>query len=365
MPNRKSQVLAVYAIFAAVYTLCAAYGMSYFFQNSGLGDAYYRTRFDAMVDGYAAKPFIYRQLVPGLVRATDAVTPPSIRSGFNDAMEDFQSDPAYSRLRVYMPWLDYVFPFKPTHYKRFLACVIITGLLLGYMAFVFLLARALFPGQAAVALFAPVFAVVAFTSFGYQWQYIYDIACLCLSAACMYFIYTRRMRFYLLAFFLSCLNKETAILSLVLFCIWHLHRLPARSFTLLFVAQCVIYALVRVALSFNYVNNPGMFLEDNMSLVLSQDVLGSAGIYKVTTFAALWFLMTFRWNEKPLFLKRALWLLPVMYAAYFLYGFPHEYRVFFDVHTPLVLLATHTLVVGTGIAGGPLFSQLRLKRGAA
>lgn len=365
MPNRKRVAIPLYAFFALIYAVCALYAMSFFFQNSGLGDAYFRTRLDAMVDGYAAKPFVYRQLVPGLVRSANAVTPPDIRDGFNDAMEYFQSAKEFETLRVYMPWLTYAFPNKQTFYKRFLTSAVIFTFLIGYMAFIFLLARALYPGQGAVALFAPIFAIVAFTSFGYQWQYIYDISCLCLSAACMYFMYTQRFRLYMFAFLLSCLNKETAIFSLILFSIWHIHRLPGRKFLVLFVAQLVIYAFVRVGLSIAYLDNSGVFLENNVPLVLKDDILAMSDLHKAIAFAVMWFLFTFRWNEKPLFLKRALWLLPFMYVAYVFYGFPNEYRVFFDVHTPLVLLAAHTLIVGTGIASAPTFANLRLRRNDA
>ena len=362
MPNIKTQRRAIYTIFAGIYLLCLAYGMSYFFNNSYLGDQYPRTRFDAMVDGYASKPFIYRQLVPIMIRSVDAVTPPALREGVNAWIDSVKYDAAYVPIRDYIPWFLETFPLKITHYKRLVGSVIILGFLVGYMAGIYCLGRAMFPDRPAVALFAPVFAVIAFSSFGYQWQYIYDIPCLCLSTACFYFMYKQRFRMYLLVFFLSVINKETAIFSLVFFTIWHWNRLGSRKFALLWALQCAIYISVKIVISMLYMNNPGFFLEQNMQLVLARDLLGESNINRIVIFAAMWFMLTHHWQDKPLFLKQALLVLPLLYVAYFFYGYPHEYRVFFDLHGPLILLLSHTLVVTTGIARAPVFEALNPKK---
>ncbi len=366
MPNRKTSLPPIYAIFAFLYVLSAVYAMSYFFQNSALGDDYPggATRFDAMVDGYAKKPFIYRQLVPILVRAVDRATPPSARIAVNNWVEDIKFSPDHSTLRLYMPWLGKTFPIKTTNYKRVVASIVIFAAWLGYMAGIFALGREIFPRTPAVAFFAPLFAVIAFSSFGYQWQYIYDIPCLCLSTACFYFIYTRRFRMYFLMFLLACLNKETAIFSMIFFCIWFWDKMPEKRFALLLGAQLAVYLVVKSAINISYMNNDGFFLEQNVGLVLSRDLLGAANIYKLVVVSVLWFLFTYQWQGKPDFLKRTLWILPMIYTAYCFFGFPHEYRVFFDLHAPLVLLATHTLVGATGLAKAPLFSALIFKKDA-
>ena len=363
MQNRKRQRFTMYAIFALVYIMSALYAMSYFFQNSALGDDYsWATRFEAMVDGTARKPFVYRQLVPVLTNAVVDVTPPAFRTSAAQWVEHIKTDNRYKNLRRYTPWLQKTFPARERHYKRMVASVIIFGFLLGYMALLFVLARALFPADAAIAFFAPVVGVLAFCSFGYQWQYIYDIPLLCLSAACFYLIYKERFRGYLLVFLLACLNKETAIFSLIFFTIWHVHRLPARHFAVLWALQCAIYMSVKLIVSINFIKNGGYFLEDNIHLILAKDILAESNVQKIVITLSLWFLLAFGWQDKPAFLKQALWLLPMVYAAYFLYGFPHEYRVFFDIHPPLVLLATHTLIVGTGIAQSPVFSKFLRKK---
>jgi len=362
MPNRKRERLTLYAVFGMIYMIAATYAMSFFFQNSALGDAYPYTRYDAMIDGNAARPFIYRQLVPLLVRAADKITPSFIRSGVNGAIEDLITGDTYEDTRSYMPWLRRTFPSEATHYRRLVGCVFISMFLAGYMAGIFMLGRALFPQQCAVALFAPIFAVLAFTSFSIPWLYIYDLSCLCLSTACFYFILTQRHRWFMLAFFLSCLNKETAIFSLIFFAIWNVNRLPARRFLGLWVAQCMIFIFVKVIITIEFMGNRGFFLEQNLSRILRHDLLASANIYKISVLLVLWFMLTYGWREKPLFLKRALVLLPLMFLAYVFYGSPGEYRVFFDIHAPLVLLATHTLVVMTGIASSRCFNCLSFQK---
>ena len=46
-----------------------------------------------------------------------------------------------------------------------------------------------------------------------------------------------------------------------------------------------------------------------------------------------------------------------MYATYFWYGFPGEYRVFFDLFPLLTLLITNTLIEGTGISKAAIFNR--------
>lgn len=362
MPNRKTHRLTIYTVFALLYVISAAFAMSYFFQNSALGDAYYRTRFDAMVDGSAARPFVFRHLVPMVTNAVEAISPTALRESATRWIEYVKADEDYKEARRYLPWLDKSFPSTASHYRRLVASVIIFGFLIGYMVSIYALGSILFPRTKAVALCAPVLAALAFGSFGYQWQYIYDIPCLCLSSACFYFIYRQRFRLYMLVFFLACLNKETAIFSLAFFTIWFFGRLGERRFAVLWAVQCAIYISVKIALNINYMDNSGFMLEENMALVLARDVLGQANVSRIILFMALWFILTYRWQEKPLFLKKTLMLLPLLYIAYFYYGYPMEYRVFFDLHAPLVLLATHTLIVGTGIAESPIFTSLSRRK---
>lgn len=358
MPNRKTSLPLIYAIFAFLYLLSAIYAMAYFFQNSALGDDYHAggTRFEAMIDGKAIRPFVYRQLIPIFVRATDQATPPNTKIAVNNWVENIKTNPDYKPARLYMPWLNKTFPSKDNHYKRVVASLFIFIFWIGYMVGIFALGWALFPRAPAVALFAPLFATLAYSSFGYQLQYIYDIPCLCLSTACFYCIYKQYFRLYLLVFLLACLNKETAIFSIILFSLWHWNILSDKKFGLLWGAQCAIYLIVKSAVSIEYMNNAGFFLEQNYSLVLARDLLGEANIYKILSVSVLWILFTQHWQDKPEFLKKTLWLLPLMYLAYFFFGYPHEYRVFFDLHGPLVLLATHTLLVTTGLAKSPVFS---------
>jgi len=361
MPNTKRHWFPVYPFFALIYVICAIYAMMFYFQNSAsLGDGMSRGRLDRMVEGTAHKPFVYRQLVPNLVRSIEAVTPEPLRTAVSGAMQNYKVSMPYYLMKPYMPWFENIFPSEDSHYRRILASLVIFGFLIGYLAGIFALARALFPGSPAVALFAPIFAVVAYSSFGVPFQFIYDLATLCLSTACFYFIYTERHRCYLLVFFLSCLNKETAIFSILFFALWNAGRMEKKRFLTLWTLQCFLYILVKCMLTITYMNNPGELLERHADIIIKHDLLAAASIFKVITVMVLWFLLTYRWDDKPMFLKCSLWILPLIYLAYLLYGSPGEYRVFFDMHAPLVLLATHTLVVGTGVAASPLFSVSNL-----
>lgn len=334
----------LFCIFISLYAMC------YFFHNSALGDAFRRTSYESMMSGKAFKPFVYRQLVPQLTHAVLDVTPIAVAKSFNKAFDDFKYDKRYRGAHSLMPWLQKTFPDPERHYARFVSSVIIWLFLLGYMGLLYALGMSLYPNNRALALFAPFFGVYAFTSFGFQWQYLYDIPVLCLSAACFYCIYTQKYRAYLACFLLYCLNKETAVLSAIFFFVWNLKRMEGKKFVVLMTLLGAIFVSVKMALTMHFANNAGVFLETNWFRMMNEDILGNANTAKIVNLCVLWFLITYGWKEKPEYLKTSLVLVPVMILAYVLFGIPHEYRVFFDLHPPLVLLAVHTLVIGTGIS---------------
>lgn len=347
----------VWGVFAAFYLIFSLYGLFYLCQNSRLGDVYYRSNYNAMMDGTAMKPFVYRQFVPMLTNVVVNVTPKYMQFEANKAIEHFKSSASYAPIKELIPVLNEVLPDPNTHYKRMVSITLIYICLVGYMVMLYVFARALFPTQKAVALFAPLLGVYAFTSFNVPNQYIYDIPNLFLSTACFYFIFKQQNRHLILFFFLACFNKETAIYSLIFFTLWSFNRMETARFIKTWVSLAVIYIVVKASISIYFLNNNGAFLEEHTFNVLMGDLYAKSGINKILFAATMFFLFTYQWQQKPLFLKRSLWLLIPIFVSYIYYGFPNEYRIFFDVHGPLVLLATHTLVAATGIAQAKIFSR--------
>ena len=341
----------VFLLFTLIYFILSVYALSFFLYQSRLGDAYYRSTFVRMVEGTAWKPFVYRVFMPGLINTVDDITPQFIKTSVSSSINDLKFSPYYAGIKKYIVWLDRVFSVEKENYKRFIAVTTLYAFLLGYMAMLYMLGKEIHPEDRSLAMFAPIFGIFVFTSFGQGYTlYLYDIPTLFFSSALFYCIFKNHHRTYMLLFFCACLNKETTLFTFIFFTLWNYKRLDRKSFVILWALQVFMLLSIKTIITLTYINNVGSFLEDNYLEVMRGDILAKAEIRKFVVIAMLFFLATYQWQQKHIFLKTSLWLVPLLYVAYILHGFPNEYRVFFDINAPLVLLATHTLIVGTGIS---------------
>ncbi len=341
-------------LFGPVYAVLSVYVMAHFLSNSHLGDVYHRTAYDAMYEGTAWKPFVYRVLIPKLTSIVVDVSPDSWQQGINRSVREWMRHPESMETRRLLPWLGPTF-HKKNIYPRIVSTLIIYAMLWGYIVMLHRLAAALMPDDEAMRWFAPIFGLLAISAFSRPWQYIYDIPVLFLSAACYFAMLRQQYKAYVLLFTLACLNRETSIFIFIFFTIWAYKRYTTPVFVSLWVIQCLIFIAVKAILAMAYFKNPGWFLEENLFFVLNRDILGKANFHKMINMAILFFLVTYRWTQKPAFLKNVLWLLPFVYMGYVLHGNPGEYRVFFDVLPLLVLLATHTLTQAAGFSQSSFF----------
>lgn len=348
-------------IFGAIYAALSIFVMAHFLSSSHLGDVYHRTAYDAMYEGNAWKPFVYRVLIPKMTQIVVEATPETWQQPINKSVKEWMRDPKTLETRRLLPWIGPTFN-KKTSYPRIVTTLIIYAMLWGYIIMLFKLAKELMPDDTALRWFAPIFGLLAISAFSRPWQYIYDIPVLYLSASCYYFIIRKQYKAYILFFVLACLNRETAIFIFIFFTLWAYKQYNTLAFVSLWVTQCVVFISIKSVLALIYYKNPGWFLEENLFFVLNKDILGKANFHKMINLGMLFFLLTYRWKMKPAFLKTGLWLLPAVYTAYVFHGNPGEYRVFFDVLPVLVLLATHTLTQAAGFAQTPFFqmdSQIR------
>lgn len=348
----------LFLIFGAIYVALSIFALSHFLRSSLLGDYYYRATFEATYQDKAWKPFVYRILIPTVAKAIVDATPESLEKSINKAVEDFKRNPDFRVVKKFLPKLSRLFPKPDRNYPRLVTIILIYACIWGYIAMMHKLGMHLFPGTSGVGWFAPIFGVLAISSFSLPQQYLYDIPVLFLSAACYYFMAARNFKLYMLFFVLACLNKETSIFILIFFTLWFYSRLDAKPYAALWSLQCFLYMLIKLVLTFAYWHNPGVFLEDGLGRVLAEDVFTRANLYRILTIAMLFFLLAYRWAEKTDFLKMGLLVMPFVYFSYLLYGWPGEYRVFFDVMPLAVLLITHTLIEGTGVGGSPTFARV-------
>lgn len=335
-------------IFCGLYILFSLFALVHFLASSHLGDRYDNTRFESMLNGTAARPFVYRALVPAAVRAVQHVTPNWFEKHVNKKMRHWMTDRRNFQLKAQYPWIGATFD-KAKVYPRLVATLLIYMTLCGYMFMMFRLGAVLFPDDGLIRWCAPLLGALTISAFNHPWQYIYDIPVLFLSAACLYAIAADKIKMYLVFFLLACFNRETILFMVPIFALFYYGNIRNSSLIALCAVQLVMLALVKLSLADIYAVNRGFFLEPNLARVLMRDVLAQASHYKMIALCVYVFLFTYRWPEKPALLKYALLMLPFMYIGYVFHGNPGEYRVFFDLVPALVLLATHTLVRAAGL----------------
>jgi hypothetical protein len=344
-------------VFISIYVLLSIYAMLHFMEVSYLGDRYFKTVFDGMYLGTTVKPFVYRQLVPSLTRAIVWLTPQTVIDGVNTWVSVIQYNYEMTKLPVALTFITRAFPYAGEHYQRVVTSCIIYGCLWGYIWALRRLAAELFPGNAAITYMAPVFGVLAISSFSFPFQYIYDIAVLFLSTACYYCLAARKWKTYFVFFFLACVNKETAIFIFLFSTIWFFRKMEWKMYVNFWVVQYLIYTIVRIFLLYEYIDNGGEYLRNHLFRVLPGDLMSISKYDRILTLSFIFIMLSYKWPDKPDFLKCGLWLMPPMYLAYLLFGMPGEYRVFFDILPLLVMLGVHTLVAASGIDRASLFNQ--------
>ncbi len=339
-------------IFGCIYLLMSGFVMTHSVVNSiRFGDGFMRLDYDAMLNGTAWRPFAYRILIPRMTTFIRDITPLTTRQELrNSFMESLEAN---SFMKRYLP--QFKDAFEGATFEKMVTTALNYGFLLGFIWMMFLLGRELFPDDPAIRWFAPIFGMWLVPSFSWQWTYIYDIPLLCLSAACFYCILKEKYYALLVLFTLATLNRESSIFILCFFLLWSLRRRPTLNDITLLLMMAAIYALIKVSLYYAYANNVGWVLEDNVSRIMSRDIFSKSGYFRMLVMALIFFLLTFRWMEKPAFLRVGLLLWPLVLAAYMRAGWPGEYRVFFDIMPLMVLLLTHTLIAGTGISQSPFF----------
>ncbi len=292
-------------------------------------------KLDQMIDGTAHKPFVYRQLMPALVGFSTSMMPPDVR----DSLISWASrSSTMSRIlqRVSVP-PDLFLPYVWT----------LIWMYASLWAFILLLRRlidALYETTGYFVDAATIAALSGLPSF-FSYNFMYDIPTLALFTAGLFLMAGRQWTWFLVIFFLGCWSKETMILLTLIFAI-HFYKkahLEKRLYWKLLLMQLSLFIAVKTALAVIFFNNPGGVVEFHL---LDNLLFG----YQFTTAAFLaWLfgllLICYRWKEKPLFLKNALWIgVPLIILTLFL-GLIHETRDYGEIYPILAALMIHSAAV--------------------
>lgn len=296
-----------------------------------------QSMFSEMVYGTAWKPFVYRTLLPTSVRIISEVIPRNVHSTLTDKVEssdflmlaleklvwesEYITEYLIAMILIYLSLLGFVFAFRklfdeiynsPLWFKNVISIILL-------------------------------FAIPAMFQPNYS-NYVYDFPALFLFTLGLLLLKQKKWTHFLILFFIACFNKETIILLTMIFVI-HFYdgkEITRKIYFRLIAAQLLIFGIIKALLFILFFDNPGGFVEFHL---IDRNYLLFNG-YSLTTFTVLLIIFNSifsRWNEKPKFLKDALWIgIPLLFLT-LLFGFFDELRDYYEVFPVIILLISFNI----------------------
>jgi hypothetical protein len=325
-----------------LYSTVASFAVSEFIRYPGLastkpgmgGEEF----FGDMVYGSAPQPFVSRVLVPWLIRAAVAVTPPAAKAQIGENVRRSLTDNGQP------VWL-YQYPFEFTVAKNILLLFAI-----GFAFALWWLARLTLDAPAPAQDVIPIVILFSLPGlYGYG-SMLYDLPALGLFTLGSALIAARRFRLYAVAFAACVLNKETALLLTLVWAVSEAHRLRPRQLVVGAGLQVGFWLVVRGLLLWYFRNNSGEPIA--VHLFRNAQVLAVPGNWFLFRPVTDWLILPrgfnviyvlgfiaslFALKRAPQFLKDAYWaVLPVL-ALTWLFGNVDEMRVYYEI-LPIVAL---------------------------
>jgi hypothetical protein len=343
-PQRDRVTFFRVIILLLLYSTVASFTVSEFVRYPGLanmkpghgGEDF----FGDMVYGRAPQPFVTRVLVPWLIRAAVAVTPPAIRAQTEESVR--QSVTKDGRPR----WL-YQYPLEFTVAKNILMLFAI-----GFAFALWWLARQTLTAPAPAVDVIPIAILFALPGlFGYG-SMLYDLPALALFTLGLALVAARRFWLYLLVFAVCVLNKETGLLLTLVWAVSEVHERKLRPGQLVFGAglQIGFWVIVRGFLFSYFRNNPGEAIA--LHLFRNARVLAVPGNWFLFRPVTNWLVLPMGFNllyvfgfvaslvalrRAPRFLKDAFWVAVPLFVLTWLFGNVDEMRVYYEL-LPIVSL---------------------------
>ncbi len=300
----------------------------------------------AMLGGTAITPHVYRQLVPVMANSVIAITPAFIANGVTQYMHAWLVDPR----GLFATAVRFRHPASPPPeladanlYPFAVVCVIDYLFLLGYVFFVWALARKLFPQFFSAQVVAPALAILAIVPMCARFAYIYDFPVLFFSGWLTWLLIEKRLALFTLAVGLATFNKETSLYFIALFAMWGWRELPRRSLAVHLLCQCFLFVMIKGALTVYYSHNPGEFLWVRGFYDHIITNLDGYAVYNFLGVIAAILLLGYRWQAQPYVLQCWMAILPFAVLSWLIFGMRSEYRVLYEMFPALLLIATHTI----------------------
>jgi len=317
------------SLFWLVCAVLCTFLLASFIQVSGVNNSS-RARFGDMVYGTAYRPYVTRALVPGIVRGVAALIPASFRGELNAALV---GNPVLSL------WLTRFRVDNSLAIEAIISWMLMFLSLLGFCAAFRNLLTGVYQIPALttdLAIFSALLMLLLFIGFGY----IYDFTTLFLFSLQYNWMARSRWKAMLISFPLVCLNKETAVLLILVLALYGWNRLPRLTLIRYLVGETAIFTVIWLGIEWIFRANPGSATEfhfqDHFTIARQFPFLMLIVALILIGIAAL---VVKGWRHKPLFLRWALILLLPMAGLYVFYGFPLEFRAMYEVYPIIFALA--------------------------
>jgi hypothetical protein len=321
-------------VYLSLAVILSALVFGIFVYRPGI-NGYDRAMFADMVYGRAAKPFVYRTLLPTAVRVLASAIPAEARSRLNAWASQ---SPAIDNMFTILGWE------REQLTEYFIALVLMYLCLWGFVRALGYLLDGVYEASERVRDVCVLVALLGLTQFFRYYSYLYDLPTLFLFTLGLGLMVRERWCPFLLVDALGCLNKETTILLTLVFAIRYYDRarLRRRAFWQLLLAQLAIFAASRAVLTAVFWNNPGslfqvLFPRHNL------DVLGAYPLAAVFGWCGVALLLAYKWRGKPRFLRQALWIVVPLVVLTFFFGYLDELRDYYEAYPIVLLLALHSI----------------------
>ena len=300
--------------------------------------------FPDLIYGKAYRPYITRTLLPSAVRVIVEVTPPTIR-------QVIEENPIMSRILSLPRFAKQADKLHPFLYEYLLAFLFSYLCLVGFSLTLEKLWGSCYSCAAIVGQTVSLVGLLALPPLFKYTSYIYDFPTLFFYTLCLYLIVRQAWGWYLFAFLLACINKETTVLLVIVFALQFRPRTTEqrRLYFGLIAAQIAVFAITRAAITWIFHSNPGTAFESHLDhnfLLLTRPYRIEAALSWALVAAAV----LYQWRAKPYTLKVAAAMLIPLLGAAFLFGYLDELRSMYEVLAPMLLLATHSVL---SLAGYP------------
>lgn len=324
-------------VLLTVLYLMAAWRTTYLFiMEPGL-PRQARTILSTTLQGKAHKPFVYRLLVPEIVKGLTAIIPDSVKQTLLYYAHGYKWNDKYLQK---LGWeIDYLF-------ENLLTTAVLFLLFFGFFWVARALIGAFYPYPDFVVDLAPLANVLLLPMFFVITNYTYDPGVLFFSALGLLLIQKRAHLLFLAVFIVACLNKETAVLLSFVFLVKEHGLMSQWRLTAWMVGLVSIAIAIKLTTYLLFVANEGGFVV--MHLQHNWEALTFQRWYPpYLQFAVLiWgFLVGFQWSQKPEFLRQAFLVtfIPELLLGC-LFGWLDEIRIFLDAYPALFLLSLPTFM---------------------